>query len=53
MFVQRFAENMISLLQSQAKHNYILKDRVIFKEFVKIPLKFEVRVSRKNFSKLN
>lgn len=41
-YVSNFVENMIFLFQSPAKHNYILKDRIIFKEFARVPFKFEV-----------
>mmetsp|Transcript_26578 Transcript_26578/g.19916 ORF Transcript_26578/g.19916 Transcript_26578/m.19916 type:complete len:92 (+) Transcript_26578:189-464(+) len=40
-FVKHFSENMIQLLQSGAKKNYLLKDRQVYKEFVKVPYKFE------------
>lgn len=33
---------MIDVLKSAAKGSYILKDRAIYKEFVRIPFKFEV-----------
>jgi len=40
-FVKHFCESMIGLLQSNVKKQSILKDRNVFKEFVKIPYKFE------------
>ena len=33
---------MINTFQSEAKRVYLLKDKNIFKEFIKIPQKFEV-----------
>lgn len=36
-FVKSFANLMIKTLQSDTKTQYILKDRTIYKEFVKIP----------------
>jgi len=48
-YVSNFATNMVNLFQSPAKGNYILKDRIIFKEFVKIPHKFEVKFGLYSF----
>ena len=36
-YVKNLAQNMIMLLRSPAKQLLILKDKVLFKEFVKIP----------------
>jgi hypothetical protein len=36
-YVKNLAQNLIMILRSPAKQLYILKDKVIFKEFVKIP----------------
>jgi hypothetical protein len=44
-FVANFAQNMIWLLQSGAKPEFLLKERLLFKEFVRIPHKFEVTTS--------
>ena len=44
-FVKNFATHAINLFQSSAKMHYILKDRIIYKEVVKMLHKFEVRFS--------
>ncbi|CDW76789.1 importin-n-terminal domain-containing protein [Stylonychia lemnae] len=51
-YVQNFVNNLIHLFQSPAKHFYILKDRLIFKEFVKIPHKFEINFQIRDLTKI-
>lgn len=42
-YVTNFASNLIMLMQSEnAMSVYLLKDRQLFKEFVKIPFKLEL-----------
>jgi hypothetical protein len=51
-FVKLFASCMVSVLQSPAKGMYILKDRQIYKEFVRIPHKFETNFQIRDLNKL-
>ena len=42
-YVSNYATNLIMLLQSEdVKSAFLLKDRHLFKEFVKIPFKLEL-----------
>eukprot|EP00347_Sterkiella_histriomuscorum_P000570 403375338 len=51
-YVSNFVQNLIDLFQSPAKHNYIFKDRQIYKEFVKVPQKFEINFQIRDLTKL-
>lgn len=47
-YVKSIAQNMIMVLRSPAKQLFLLKEKLIFKEFIRIPQKFEVSLASLN-----